>query len=204
MKFEITAPVMTERLMLRPLEAGDAQALHAYQSLPETARYHFWEPRSLDEIRTKLTEWVEMCRLDGEGTLAFAIERREAPGLIGDASLRVTSVEALQGTIGFSLNPDYKGRGYATEAAAALLKIGFEDLSLHRIFACCDARNMGSWKVMERLGMRREAHFREHARFKGGWDEEFYYAILEDEWRNQVRGDRFGDRGRLQETAFAR
>jgi RimJ/RimL family protein N-acetyltransferase len=204
MKFEITAPVMTERLMLRPLEAGDAQALHAYQSLPETARYHFWEPRCLEEIRTKLTEWVEMCRLDGEGTLAFAIERREAPGLIGDASLRVTSVEALQGTIGFSLNPDYKGRGYATEAAAALLKIGFEDLSLHRIFACCDARNMGSWKVMERLDMRREAHFREHARFKGGWDEEFYYAILEDEWRNQVRGDRFGDRGRLQETASAR
>ncbi|TYC67320.1 GNAT family N-acetyltransferase [Stappia sp. BW2] len=204
MKFEITAPVVTDRLVLRPLEAGDAQALHAYQSLPETARYHFWEPRSLDEIRTKLADWVEMNHLEGEGTLAFAIERREEPGLIGDASLRVTSVEALQGTIGFSLHPACKGRGFATEAAGALLRMGFEDLHLHRIFACCDARNTGSWKVMGRLGMRREAHFREHARFKGGWDEEFYYAILEDEWRNNVCEDGLGARGRLQETGSAR
>ncbi|GAB2185215.1 GNAT family N-acetyltransferase [Roseibium sp. LAB1] len=185
MKYEITSPVLTDRLVLRPMEACDAEALHAYQSLPEVARYQFWEPRSLEKIRKKLTEWTEMRRLDGEGTLAFAVESKENGALIGDVSLRVTNVEARQGTIGFTLNPQYQGRGYATEAGRALLCMGFEDLNLHRIFASCDARNDGSWGVMERLGMRREAHFREHALFKGGWDEEFFYALLEDEWREQ-------------------
>ncbi|MBN8180086.1 GNAT family N-acetyltransferase [Roseibium aggregatum] len=185
MKFEITSPVLTDRLVLRPMEQGDAEALHAYQSLPEVARFQFWEPRSLEEIRSKLTKWADMKCLDGEGTLAFAVEERKDGGVIGDVSLRVTNVEARQGTIGFTLNPQYQGRGFATEAGRALLRMGFEDLGLHRIFASCDARNNASWGVMERLGMRREAHFREHALFKGGWDEEFYYAILEDEWREQ-------------------
>lgn len=188
MKFEVTGPVATGRLLLRPMEAGDAEAIHAYQSLPEIARYQYWEPRSLEEIREKLAEWVPMRRLDGEGTLAFAVETLNERRLIGDVSLRVTAVEARQGTFGFTLNPEHQGRGYATEACRALLKIGFDDLGLHRIFACCDARNRASWRVMERLGMRREAHFREHALFKGGWDEEFYYALLEDEWRKQACG----------------
>jgi RimJ/RimL family protein N-acetyltransferase len=182
MKYEITVPIETDRLVLRPLEESDAEALHAYQSLPQIARYQYWEPRSLEEILEKLTEWTAMRRLDGEGTLAFAVLRQTDGRLIGDASLRVTDVAARQGTIGFSLHPASQGKGYATETARLLLRLGFEDLNLHRIFACCDARNTGSWKVMERLGMRREAHFREHALFKGGWDEEFYYAILEDEW----------------------
>ena len=185
MQYEITAPIQTDRLLLRPFEESDAEALHAYQSLPEIARYQYWEPRSLEEIRAKLAEWTGMRRLNGEGTLAFAVLTREDGKLIGDASLRVTDVAARQGTIGFSLSPGSQGRGYATETARALLERGFGDLHLHRIFACCDTRNTASWKVMERLGMRREAHFREHALFKGGWDEEYYYAILEDEWRQQ-------------------
>ena len=67
MKFEITSPVLTDRLVLRPMEPGDAEALHAYQSLPEVARFQFWEPRSLEEIRSKLTKWANMKCLDGEG-----------------------------------------------------------------------------------------------------------------------------------------
>ncbi|WP_269583257.1 GNAT family N-acetyltransferase [Roseibium sp. Sym1] len=188
MTYEVTSPVETERLVLRPMTLHDAEAIHAYQSLPEIARYQYWEPRSLEEIRGKLTEWTQMHRLEGEGTLAFAVETRGDGAFVGDVSLRVTSVEARQGTIGFTLNPDHQGRGFATEACRALLRLAFEDLGLHRVFACCDARNIGSWRVMERLGMRREAHFREHALFKGGWDEEFYYALLEDEWRQMGAG----------------
>ena len=100
-------------------------------------------------------------------------------------SLIWRSVEARQGELGWIFHPDHHGRGYATEAAAELLRLGFEDADLHRIYARCDARNDGSWRLMERLGMRREAHFREHALFKGGWDEEFYYAILRAEWVSQ-------------------
>ena len=84
--------------------------------------------------------------------------------------------------MGWIFHPDHQGLGYATEATNALLDLGFGPADMHRIFARCDARNDPSWRLMERLGMRREAHFREHGLFKGLWDEEFYYAILRDEW----------------------
>jgi len=90
--------------------------------------------------------------------------------------------EARQGEIGYSFNPEFQGKGLASEAVRGLVGIGFETLDLHRIYARCDARNLGSWKLLERRGFRREAHFRQHALFKGEWDEEFYYAILKDEW----------------------
>ncbi|WP_341873563.1 GNAT family protein [Roseibium denhamense] len=140
-------------------------------------------PRTLKEFHRKLDDWVEMNALSGEGTLEFAICRADGGGLIGDISLRITNVEAGQAEIGFSLHPGRQGKGYALEAASAFLEFGFGALKLHRIFGRCDARNAGSWKLMERLGMRREAHFREHALFKGEWDEEYYYAILNREWQ---------------------
>jgi len=176
--------LQTDRLVLRPLERGDAAALHEYQSREDVARYHFWEPRSLAEILNKLDEWTEMTAVDAGGTLACAICLRSSGDLIGDISLRVTDKEAKQAEIGFSLNPAFQGHGYAREAASAFLHHAFDEVGLHRVFGRCDARNSGSWKLMERLGMRREAHFREHALFKGGWDEEFYYAILKREWQS--------------------
>ena len=178
------SPLQTERLILRPFERSDAEALFEYQSREDIARYHFWEPRSLKDIHKKLDDWIPMTSLEGEGTCASAICLAEDGRLIGDVSLRVTDAEAGQAEIGFSLNPEFQGCGYAYEAASAYLQFGFEQRKLHRIFGRCDARNTGSWKLMERLGMRREAHFREHALFKGGWDEEFYYAILAREWRS--------------------
>ena len=83
---------------------------------------------------------------------------------------------------GKPINPEFHGFGYATEAARGLMAMGFERAGLHRIFARCDARNTASYRVMERLGMRREAHFREHILVKGVWDEELIYALLEGEW----------------------
>jgi RimJ/RimL family protein N-acetyltransferase len=115
-----------------------------------------------------------------------AVLRQDSGELIGDCCLHIKDVEARQAEIGYSFHPDHQGQGFAREAVVELLRFGFESLGLHRIYARCDARNTGSWRLVEALGMRREAHFREHALFKGGWDEEFYYAMLEDEWRNRL------------------
>ncbi len=103
--------------------------------------------------------------------------------MIGELMLRVTSSLSLQGEIGWSLHPDFQGRGLATEGAAELLRIGFDELGLHRIVAEADARNTGSIRVMEKLGMRREALFVEAELFKGEWAGDVIYAILESEWR---------------------
>jgi RimJ/RimL family protein N-acetyltransferase len=90
--------------------------------------------------------------------------------------------------VGWILDPEYHGRGYATEAANTLLDLAFGPADMHRVVARCDARNERSWRLMERLGMRREAHFREHAIVKGAWDEEFIYAMLWQEWQDLRRG----------------
>lgn len=83
------------------------------------------------------------------------------------------------------MNPDYSGHGYATEAAQAMLALGFTELGLHRIYGRCDARNDASSKLMVRLDMRREAHFRHNEIFKGEWGDEFVYAMLQSEWQAQ-------------------
>jgi len=81
------------------------------------------------------------------------------------------------------MHPDHRGHGYATEAAAAMLGLGFEGLGLHRIVGRLDARNDASARVLERLGMRREAHFVENEFVKGEWCDELVYAMLASEWQ---------------------
>ncbi len=185
----VALPIETERLVLRLQQMDDLDAIHAYHQLEEVAHYQFWSPRSREELAIKLAEWVEMDGSDkASGKLCVAVVLKSENRLIGDLFMGVSDKEARQGEIGYSFNPAYHGKGYASEAVSALMELGFEGFGFHRIFGRCDARNPGSYRLMERVGMRREAHFREHAIFKGGWDDEFYYAILEDEWRQKRKG----------------
>jgi RimJ/RimL family protein N-acetyltransferase len=183
-----TYPIATRRLLLRPYSMDDLEALHAIQSLPEVARYLYWEPRSRDEVREVLARRVRRPTLEVEGeTLALAMVLPESGALVGDVNLHWLSRQHRQGEIGFVLHPAYHGRGFAGEAAAVLLRLGFEQLGLHRIIGRCDGRNTASAKVMERLGMRREAHFRQNELVKGEWCDELVYAMLADEWRARAQ-----------------
>lgn len=175
-------PLQTKRLMLRLLTPADGDALYSFLSLPEVAQYQFWEPMDRAKVAEKLADWMTLDGQDGRH-LELGVVLTATGTLFGDVFLGFRDVAARQGEIGFSLHPDFQRQGYGFEAVGALLNLGFSHFGLHRIFGRCDARNPASYKLMEKLGMRREAHFREHALFKGGWDEEFYYAILEDEWR---------------------
>ena len=107
--------------------------------------------------------------------------------MIGEFMLRLTSAESRQGEIGWSLHPDAHGRGLGTEGAREMLRLGFDELGLHRIVAECDPRNDASIRVMERLGMRREAHHLESEFLKGEWVGSYVCALLEDEWRDATR-----------------
>lgn len=183
MTFHLDQALMTDRLLLRAFTRGDVDAVHAYRSREDVARYLFDPPLSRDECALAIQQRIAHTVLEKEGDrIILAVESRDDGALVGEVSLIWRSVEARQGELGWIFHPDYQGRGFASEAAARLLDLGFGEIDLHRIFARCDARNDRSWRLMERLGMRREAHFREHAVFKGEWDEEFYYAILRNEW----------------------
>jgi len=179
----LALPVHTDRLLLRPFADGDLDALHAMQSREDVTRYLYWGPRSLDEVRHQLERLKGMASIeDGSDALRLAAVVRDSGAMIGDVSLHSVNREHLQAELGFILHPDHQGQGYATEATAEMLRIGFEDLGLHRIYGSCDARNTASARVLERLGMRREAHFRETEFVKGEWCDELIYAILATEW----------------------
>ncbi|CAN5660982.1 GNAT family protein [soil metagenome] len=178
-----THPIETERLLLRPYEASDLDALADLLSVPEVMRYLFEEPLSREEAAATLHRRIPMRKIEQEGDrLALVVTLREGATVIGTVNLTLRSEENRQGEIGYVFHPDHQGRGYATEATRALLDFGFRTGRFHRIYGRCDARNISSARLMERLGMRREAHFVENEWFKGAWGSEFVYAMLMHEW----------------------
>jgi RimJ/RimL family protein N-acetyltransferase len=183
--FTAVNPIGTERLVLRPFRESDLDDLYAMRSLPEVVRYLYGEVRSREECEELLAERMTQTRIDGEGDgIGLAVERREDGRVIGDVSLWVRSAEHRQGEIGFVFHPGAQGRGYAREAAAAVLDVAFGELGLHRVFGRTDGRNDASAALMRRLGMRQEAHLRENEIFKGEWSDELVFAILQREWRS--------------------
>jgi RimJ/RimL family protein N-acetyltransferase len=179
-------PIETARLTLRPFSPADVDDVLAYQSRPEVVRYLYWETRDRAQVQEYLDGKLGMTALEKEGDgLVLAIVWREAGRVVGQINLEWLSQEHRQGEIGFIVNPDYQGRGLATEAARVIFRLGFDDLGLHRIMGRCDARNLASMGLMARLGMRQEAHFVHNEVFKGEWGDELIYAMLDDEWRTR-------------------
>jgi RimJ/RimL family protein N-acetyltransferase len=175
-------PIETERLLLRPYRADDLDAFHAMHAYPDMVRYLYFESPSLEVARVMLEKRVRHVEILREGDkLLLALELRGG-GVIGDASLTLLSEEHKQGEIGFGLHPDYQGQGLAREAAEVMLRLGFEELGLHRILGRLDARNAASAILLERLGMRREGHILENEFVKGEWTDELLYAVLAREW----------------------
>lgn len=163
---------------------SDFDDLYDIQSRPEVARYLLIGARDRDQVRDVLEARIQATLADGEdGSLSLAVVLPEAGTVIGDVVLFLRSQEHRQGEIGYVFHPDHYGHGYATEAARMMLRLGFEEFGLHRIVGRIDARNTASARVLERLGMRREAHFAQNKIVRGEWSDEVVYAMLEDEWR---------------------
>jgi RimJ/RimL family protein N-acetyltransferase len=176
-------PVRTERLLLRPLTSSDTDALLAYRGRADVCRYVPFEPMDHRVIRERLAAQWATVALDDEGqALTLGIEIARTGELAGDVVLFWHSREHLGGEIGYILNPGFAGHGYATEAARALLRLGFDELGLHRITARLDERNEASAKVARRLGMRQEARLVSNELFKGEWSTELDFAMLAEEW----------------------
>lgn len=184
---ELQLPIRTARLVLRAFEARDFDDILPFHSDPQVTVYLYWEARDREQTREALEKKMRQTTLDGDGsTLVLAVEL--AGKVIGEMTLHCASQAHRQGEIGFMFNPAYHGQGYATEASLAVLELGFSVFGFHRIVGCCDARNAASYRLMERLGMRREAHLLENEHVKGEWVSEMIYAMLAAEWRARPGG----------------
>jgi RimJ/RimL family protein N-acetyltransferase len=182
--FSPSYPIETERLLVRPYTYDDFEALYAMHSRPEVTRFVPWGTRDVAATRRVLERKVERSSLVEEGdAIGLAVALRDDGAVIGDLSLWWFTREHAGGEIGFLFHPDYHGHGYALEAAHVLLELGFGELGLHRLIGRVDARNAPSIRLMERLGMRREAHLVENEFIKGEWTDELIYAILRREWK---------------------
>ena len=184
-------PVVTDRLLLRPLDRPtDVAAMHAYRSDEEVCRYVPFSPGTLEEMAERFRD-PERVRsvIDAEGqVLSLAIERRDTGDMIGDLVLFWHSVSDGHAEVGYVLHPDHSGQGFATEATAALLDLAFTGgLPVHRVTARLDARNEASAAVCRRLGMRLEAAYVDGEWFKGEWTTLQVYALLRREWEDRRR-----------------
>jgi len=183
--FVFTEPIETDRLTLRLMTLRDIDAVHAYQSLEDVARYQLFEPRDRSTVASKIAAWSEATTLEHtDDYLQLAVVRRHDDLLVGDLYFSLKSLENSTAEVGWSFNPEFSGNGYATEGALALLSLAFDTMELHRVMAELDPRNERSVKLCLRLGMRHEAHFVEDMMFKGQWADTGVYAVLGREWRD--------------------
>ena len=183
----MTKTIETERLILRPIEPGDWRAIHRYASLPEVARYLPNEPFTESDSQAFALRWSEQARLNHGWPEVMGVLLKADGRLIGYVPFEWFNSKYRTREIGWVFHPEVHGRGYATEAARAVLDLAFGKLGLHRVVATCDPRNDASRRVMEKLGMRREGHFVRGVQIHGEWADEYFYAILAEEWMAQAR-----------------
>jgi RimJ/RimL family protein N-acetyltransferase len=166
----------TQRLRLRSFQRNDWQAVYEYTSDPAVMGY------IPEGLFTPAQAQAFVADNMGAHARAVAVLLKTANILIGHIVFHPWEAPQTY-EIGWVFNRAYHGQGYATEAARAVLHYGFAALHLHRIIATCQPQNVASWRVMEKLGMRREAHFRKCLRRPDNrWWDEYFYALLEEEW----------------------
>jgi len=174
------SPILTSRLRLRPFRPEDEAEVHAFTSDPQVTRYTSWEPHTRAETNARLRTWIA-----DPSSIQLAIELRKDPAVIGWTGFVSLDSSRQTGIFGYLLHRGYWGKGYATEAARGLIDWGFTHLNLHRVVAECATENIASTKILEKLGLRREAHFRKNIMKSGRWQDTYLYAQLKEEWRQR-------------------
>ncbi|GHV06067.1 putative N-acetyltransferase YnaD [Clostridia bacterium] len=182
-----TVTLETERLILQPLRETDFESVHAYMSDEQIKKYMYYEPNTPEDTNKLISDSVT-----NDNIFEFGLTRKDSGTLIGNIGLYIGGKEAVgngEVEIGWLISGENQGNGYATEAAKAVMKFAFEQLRLRRIIAHCDSENVASWHIMEKLGMRREAHYRKSRKSNRvlghTWRDAFGYAILAEDYFKQ-------------------
>ncbi len=170
----------TPRLSLRRFSEADLPVIAAYRRDPEVRSFQNFRDWT-DEDQRKFLAEAQSNELEVPGNgLQIAVALREIDMLIGDVYVRISDEE--QAEIGYTFDPAWQNKGYATEAITGLFSYLFGEEGLHRIVAICAVENTRSYALMNRVGMRREAHMKQSYRYHNVWHDEFMYAILYEDW----------------------
>jgi [ribosomal protein S5]-alanine N-acetyltransferase len=175
-------PIETERLLLREFTASDEAGVHEYACDPRVSQYDSWGPNTREITHEVLSQGLVKQKQWPRDDVTLAAELQTIHKVIGGVRLWIVDRANATAELGYTFNRSFWNNGYATEAAQAVLDRAFGVLKLHRVCATCDTRNAASWRVMEKLGMRREGHFLRDRLQRGEWRDTYLYAILAQEW----------------------
>jgi [ribosomal protein S5]-alanine N-acetyltransferase len=174
--------IHTERLVLREFEAADWEPVLEYQRDARYLRFYPWRERTPEDALEFVARFVGWQKERPRHRLQLCVCLAETDEVIGNVGLRKPDAGAATAELGFEMAPAHWGRGYATEAAGALLGFGFEEWRLHRVSAHCIAENAGSARVLEKVGMRAEGRLRESEYFKGRWWDVLLFGMLRSDF----------------------
>jgi [ribosomal protein S5]-alanine N-acetyltransferase len=179
----------TERLILREFTAADWPAAHAYQRDPRYLRFYDRDEVTEKQAQAMIYAFILWQAQQPRSKVQLAITLEETGELIGNVGLRRDAPGDPLADTGFELSPEHWSRGYATEAARALVDWGFREWSgLERVHAHCIAENAGSAAVLRKVGMRQEAALRDHHWFKGRFWDVLLFGMLREEWMETRSG----------------
>ncbi len=174
--------LVTPRLVLRDFRPSDLRGVQLYAADPVVVRFMLWGPNSDAETRAFLQRAAQRARAEPRTHWECAITDVSTDEIIGGVAVRVDDPAHASGSMGYVIRRDRWGRGYATEAAAAILAFAFDALALHRIEARCVPENVASERVLQKIGMTLEGRLRENYRIRDAWSDSLVYAMLAPEW----------------------
>jgi RimJ/RimL family protein N-acetyltransferase len=160
----------------------DLLAVHRYQNDPLCARYYEWEERSEDDVRASLQRQIDFQSTDPRRKVQLAVTRPETGEVIGNCGVRRKDANDFEADIGYEIAPAHWGKGYATEAAIVMVRLGFGEWGLHRVSAWCVADNLGSARVLEKAGLKLEGRLVHSEYYKRRWWDTLLYGVIAEEW----------------------
>ncbi len=172
----------TKHLILRPFRRDDLPHMQRYAVRPEFYRYLFIPKQTPETVAVFLESKLSRQASGRPEKCEFAVEFKDVGHIVGTIRLGGVDAEHGSGALGFALDTEYQGCGLMTEAVHKLMDYGFNNLGLHRIWATADIENSASWRLMERVGMRREGELRHNKNVRGNWRDSYLYAVLEPEY----------------------
>ena len=174
--------IETSRMILRPIAIEDCELVFNYRSDKETNLYQSWIPDSIDDVQSFISKNPTQINIP-DTWFQLVIITKQDNQVIGDIGLHFLD-DNHQAEIGITLSKHSQNQGYATEALQSVLSYLFSDLKKHRIIASIDPNNIPSIRLMNRLGFRKEAHFRESYFHNGKWADDVIFAMLRSEYEN--------------------
>ncbi|CAG7637068.1 GNAT family N-acetyltransferase [Paenibacillus allorhizosphaerae] len=170
------------RIYLREFKFTDWVDVHAYASQEIVCRFQPWGPNNEEQTQAFVKQIIDDANKASRTRFVFAIVELGSEKLIGAGEINIRSASNRSGEIAYIVHPDYWGKGIATEAVGLLVKYGFSEFRLHRIYATCDPRNIGSSQVLTNIGMTQEGRMRDTLLLRDGWRDSLVFSILEQEW----------------------